>query len=135
MQDADPFVEAFATDLDEALGWTLEPGRHHPSLGMPDAAEAFPIAGVTPNRPVLHDVTNAQSFDQRRFHSPMPSFSRMSILLAGILDVRVLVELDVVEQAVHLCDAPDINGLHDVARFGIDRDRAARAHELHALQR
>src|SRR5207249_1424750 len=51
-----------------------------------------------------------------------------SILLAGILDVRILVELDDVEQAVYLCDAPDINGLHDVARFGIDHDRAGRAH-------
>src|SRR5213079_3340725 len=56
-------------------------------------------------------------------------------LLPWILDVRKLVELDVVENAVDLFDAPDVNRLHDVARLGIDHDRAAWAREFHAFDR
>src|SRR6266567_7120423 len=58
-----------------------------------------------------------------------------SLWLAGISDVGVLVELDVVEKPVDLLDAPDIDRLHDIARLGIDHDRPARTHELHPFDR
>src|SRR5690349_16882563 len=40
-------------------------------------------------------------------------------LFPRVLDVRKLVELDVVELAVHLLDLADVDGLHDVSRFRI----------------
>src|ERR1700745_3293750 len=53
--------------------------------------------------------------------------------LAGILHRLEGREFDVVEFAVDLLDLADVNVLHDVAGFRIDRDRAARAFPLHAL--
>src|SRR3979490_2224151 len=56
--------------------------------------------------------------------------------LAGVLDGFKSLELDVVEFAVDLLDLADVDVLHDVAGFRIDRDRAARAfppHPLHGL--
>src|SRR5439155_12210033 len=64
---------------------------------------------------------------------PDPRYTRA--LFPRVFDVGKLVELDVIENAVDLLDAADVNRLHDVARVGIDHDRAARAHELHALDR
>src|SRR6266568_1998978 len=55
--------------------------------------------------------------------------------LAGILHRLEGREFDVVEFAVDLLDLADVDVLHDVAGFGIDRDRAARAFPLHALHR
>src|SRR5689334_1404607 len=55
--------------------------------------------------------------------------------LAGILDRLEGGEFDVVEFAVDLLDLADVDVLHDVAGFRIDRDRAARAFPLHALHR
>src|SRR5258708_8299882 len=56
------------------------------------------------------------------------------LLLAGVLDVLDLVELDIDELAPDLLDAADIDGLHDVACRRIDLDRPARARAPHALQ-
>src|SRR5215207_10256696 len=53
--------------------------------------------------------------------------------LAGILYRLKSRELDVVELAVDLLDLADVDVLHDVAGFRIDRDRAAGALPLHAL--
>src|SRR5262245_22087412 len=53
--------------------------------------------------------------------------------LHGILHVLDLLDLDVLQLAADLLDPPDVDGLHDVARFRIDRDRSARALEPHAL--
>src|SRR5947208_5654955 len=62
--------------------------------------------------------------------------ARISLLrLAGILHRLEGREFDVVEFAVDLLDLADIDVLYDVAGFGIDRDRAARAFPLHALHR
>src|SRR5229473_5638576 len=53
--------------------------------------------------------------------------------LAGVLDGFKSLELDVVEFAVDLLDLADVDVLHDVAGFRIDRDRAARALPLQPL--
>ena len=50
-----------------------------------------------------------------------------------ILDRLESREFDVVELAVDLLDLADVDVLHDVAGFRIDRDRAARAFPLHPL--
>src|SRR6185312_8110488 len=55
--------------------------------------------------------------------------------LAGILHRLKSREFDVVEFAVDLLDLADVDVLHDVAGFRVDRDRAARAFPLHALHR
>src|SRR5690349_179397 len=54
-------------------------------------------------------------------------------LLAGILDVLELVELDVPELVSALLDPPHVDGLHDVAGVGVDPDGTARALRLPAL--
>src|SRR3990172_6363682 len=61
--------------------------------------------------------------DSSLFH---PGFDR-------ILDVLDLVELHVDELAADLLDPAQVDRLHDVARLGIDQDRAARALPFHAL--
>src|SRR5262245_12787780 len=53
--------------------------------------------------------------------------------LHRVLDVGDGREFDVVEFAAHLIDLADVDVLDDVARLGIDRDRAARALPGHAL--
>src|SRR3954469_22675794 len=47
--------------------------------------------------------------------------------LHRILDVRNGLELHIIELAIHLLDLAHIDILDDVARLGIDGDRAARA--------
>src|SRR2546426_3223381 len=66
---------------------------------------------------------------------PGMTTSRSLLRLAGILHRLEGREFDVVEFAVDLLDLADIDVLYDVAGFGIDRDRAARAFPLHALHR
>src|SRR5437899_10576202 len=56
-------------------------------------------------------------------------------LLARILDVRKLVELDVDERPAYLLDSANVHGLYDVAGFGINHDRTARTCELHPFER
>src|SRR5262245_34231665 len=53
--------------------------------------------------------------------------------LHGIFDVLDLVELDVHQVAADLLDAPDVDGLDDVARLGVDGDWAPRALPRHPL--
>src|ERR1700716_4152647 len=55
--------------------------------------------------------------------------------LASVFHGLESLEFDVVELAVDLFDLADIDVLHDVAGFRIDRDRAARAFPLHPLHR
>src|SRR6266481_6098039 len=62
---------------------------------------------------------------------PSP-FTRL--FLSRILEIRHLLELDVVELAVHLLHPPDIDGLDRVAGIRVDGDRPARAVELQALE-
>src|SRR5882762_9630889 len=60
--------------------------------------------------------------------------AQISLLrLAGVLDGLEGREFDVVELAVDLLYLADVDVLHDVAGFRIDRDRAARAFPLHPL--
>src|SRR3954466_16373552 len=53
--------------------------------------------------------------------------------LAGVFYGPEGLELDIVKFAVDLLDLADVDVLHDVAGFRIDRDRAARACPLHTL--
>src|SRR5258708_36959320 len=59
--------------------------------------------------------------------------ARSLLRLAGVLDGLEGREFDVVEFAVDLLDLADVDVLHDVAGFRIDRNRAARAFPLHPL--
>src|SRR5260221_7424021 len=56
-------------------------------------------------------------------------------LLDRVLHILDFVDLDVYELPADFLDAADIDRLDDVAGFGIDRDRAARALPFHALCR
>ena len=37
---------------------TLEPGRRHPAVFMPDGRKAVPVAGIAPEHPVLDDLAD-----------------------------------------------------------------------------
>src|SRR5215472_11835814 len=65
-----------------------------------------------------------------------PSSSLLLVdLFPRVLDHRHRLELDVGEPAVHLLGLAHVFVLHDVARVGVDHDRAARARVvLPALQ-
>src|ERR1700730_1855666 len=63
----------------------------------------------------------------------MMSKSTSLLRLACVLDGFKGLEFDVVELAVDLLDLADVDVLHDVAGFRVDRDRAARAFPLHPL--
>src|SRR6195256_3248732 len=63
----------------------------------------------------------------------MTRFRASLLRLAGILHSLESRKFDVVEFAVDLLDLADVDVLHDVAGFRIDRDRAARAFPLHPL--
>src|SRR3974390_1416219 len=65
----------------------------------------------------------------------VPEITRSASLLglAGILDALEGREFDVVEFTVDLLDLADVDILHDVAGFRIDRNRPARTFPLHAL--
>src|SRR5258708_5415163 len=54
--------------------------------------------------------------------------------LSRILHFRKFIELHVPVLAAALLHASHVHGLHDVARRRVDRDRPARARELHVLQ-
>src|SRR5947208_3781899 len=64
---------------------------------------------------------------------PRMTASPSLLRLAGILHRLEGREFDVVEFAVDLLDLADVDILHDVAGFRIDRDRAARAFPLRPL--
>src|SRR5207247_4198620 len=68
-----------------------------------------------------------------RPRSPRPATSLLR--LAGVLDGLEGREFNVVELAVDLLDLADVDILHDVAGFRIDRDRPTRAFPLHPLHR
>src|SRR5262245_38979353 len=66
----------------------------------------------------------------------MTTVASKSFLQRGlhrVLDLLELVEFDIEVPAADVLDAPDVDGLHDVARLRVDRDRAARAFPRHAL--
>src|SRR6185369_6056294 len=58
---------------------------------------------------------------------------KSGLLLARVLEVRNMVELDVLQLAADALDLADVDVLHDVACGRIDADRPARARPLHAL--
>src|SRR5882762_2615691 len=68
------------------------------------------------------------------FYLPGPPQRPPSLLrLAGVLDGLEGLEFDIIEFAVDFLDLADVDVLHDVAGFRIDRNRAARAFPLHRL--
>src|SRR6478609_7956965 len=69
----------------------------------------------------------------RRRMSCSPRVATLLFSLAGVFHGLKRLEFDVVEFAVDLLDLADVDVLHDVAGFRIDRDRAARAFPLHPL--
>src|SRR6478752_2312721 len=58
MQDADTLGPGLLADFDELVAGALRPGRHHAAVRMPDGAEALPVAGIAPDRPVLQQFTD-----------------------------------------------------------------------------
>src|SRR5438034_5056458 len=87
------------------------------------ACPGHPRSSLTANKGV--DARDKPGHDVERAKSLLG--------LAGILHRLEGREFDVVEFAVDLLDLADVDVLHDVAGFRIDRDRAARAFPLHAL--
>src|ERR1022692_3084887 len=85
MQDADALVPAFAADLDEALGGSLDPGCHHAALRMPDGAEPLPISRVAPDDPVFDDLSNAHALDHCFIHVRQAPMSTAGVKTADIL--------------------------------------------------
>lgn len=55
VQDAHAPFPALPADLDELVAGPLEPGGHHPAAGVPDRAEAFPVARIPPQDPVVDE--------------------------------------------------------------------------------
>src|SRR5205823_12332597 len=139
MQNADAAVPAFTTDLYEACCRALEPGRHHPAIVVPYGAKALPIAGVAPQRPVLDDLADGEPIKDpihNRFLAVlgMTKQTPSQMSFAWVLHVGELVELDVDERSANFLDAPNVDGLHDIAGVGVDHDRTARTGDLHALE-
>ena len=64
-----PLFEALAADADEFVGGALDPGRHHHPVVVPDGAEALPVAGVAPDRPVLDQLADQQPVLKLSVHS------------------------------------------------------------------
>ena len=60
VQNIDAFVEALAADLNKLFSGSLEPGSVHPTFGVPDGFEALPIAGVTPQDPVVDGFADCE---------------------------------------------------------------------------
>src|SRR6266850_4040114 len=87
--------------------------------------------------PVIPGWSDPESRDSGFSSAMRPGMTTSPSLLglAGILHRLEGREFYVVEFAVDLLDLADVDVLHDVAGFRIDRDRAARAFPLHALHR
>src|SRR6266571_5468054 len=87
--------------------------------------------------PVTVGDARARRSGSRYRHRPPACAGSIALflypLLDRVLDVLDLVDLDVEQPAADLLDAADVDRLDDVARFRIDRDRAARAFPFHAL--
>src|SRR5678816_2609307 len=63
MQDADALRPAFLRHANEFLGGPLKPRRHHDAVVVPDGRETLPVSSVTPDCPVLDQITNLQTLD------------------------------------------------------------------------
>src|SRR6266699_6061346 len=104
---------------------------------------SLPLAHARPSTPILATgreerrgcPRQARALTWRGQGQRPGMMSRATSLLglAGVLDGLECLELDVVEFTVDLLDLADVDVLHDVAGFRIDRDRAARAFPLRPL--
>src|SRR3954469_1390775 len=122
-----PKLRATRTGRSRVAG--VPPPHPRSSLAAKKAVDARVICAKT--RFALlpgHDVVRAKQ-------NAAPRTAASLLGLAGILHRLKSREFDVVQFAVDLLDLADVDVLHDVAGFRIDRDRAARAFPLHALHR
>ena len=60
MQDPRAALETLSADTDEVLRLTLEPGRHHVPIVVPDRAESLPVASIPPDDPVLDKLADRE---------------------------------------------------------------------------
>ena len=58
VEDPHAALETLAAHFDEFVAATLEPRRHHAPVLMPDGAESIPVAGVSPDDPILQQLAN-----------------------------------------------------------------------------
>ena len=82
VQDADAAVPALLADTDEFLVGALPPGRHHAAVLVPDGAEAIPVSGVAPDRPVLDQFADLAAVGGRR-RSRVALDCRFQLVCAG----------------------------------------------------
>src|SRR5206468_11197989 len=68
VQNVDAFVEALAADLNELFSGSLKPCGVHPAFGVPDGFEALPIAGVTPQNPVVDSFADCEFLSHYLVH-------------------------------------------------------------------
>src|SRR5258705_6584523 len=91
------------------------------------------LASARRRRTSMPGTSPGVTWRVRGGRSRSPTVAPSLLRLAGVLDGLEGCEFDVVELAVDLLDLADVDVLHDVAGFRIDRDRAARAFPLHPL--
>jgi hypothetical protein len=58
VQDVHATLESLAAYANEISRGSLEPGRHHEPVVVPDGGEALPVAGVAPDHPVLDQIAD-----------------------------------------------------------------------------
>ena len=73
VEDADAAFEALAGDADEVGRRPLEPGRHHEAVLVPDRREAFPVARVAPQHPLLDHPADLELGARALRHDSPPS--------------------------------------------------------------
>src|SRR5204863_6049244 len=61
--DADALRPAFLGHPNEVAGGPLKPRRHHDAVVVPDGRKALPVARITPDRPVLDQITDLQTLN------------------------------------------------------------------------
>src|SRR5438045_1501970 len=91
---------------------------------------------IVTDRPMLM-MNNSAPYAMPSNRTPMTLLTLRSVLLrllARVLEVLELVELDVPQFSVALLHPAHVDGLHDVARFRIDADRTPRTGGLVGLQ-
>src|SRR5207237_369711 len=79
VEDAHAALEAVAAHVDELRRRTLEPGRAHPAVLMPDGGEPIPEAGVAPQDPVLDQLPDLEFVSAQHVSQPSCARGRASV--------------------------------------------------------
>src|SRR5205814_378755 len=137
-----------------AASWIVEPPRKcgmltprfQPSRLTSMKSDAAPWNHVAVMRPSsCHTVRKRSQSPASRHTAQFSMTSRIaslspvmstvcSPLFTRVPDVAEFVELDVDERTTGLFHTSNVDGLHDVARLGIDHDRAAWARQFHTFE-